>query len=510
MLTYGLKKGTKDVLLHIDSVANGLKCGCECPNCGCQLMAKNGGDVTKRGHKSHHFAHANGSEECGKGRMTALHIMAQNILSERKTILLPPYKGTYVQKEAQIKAFKKVIPEDFSKVEDIVLRPDCNCLPENPEAPTLWVEIYCRHKVDDVKKKKIKHRNQYCVEVDFRDLLDVDYTEDDVIRRLEEESGHKEWICCPVWDKEEEELCKRKVEADRLKREEELKHEQEVANAQSQLTDIVNAWYNGKTQNGSSVIQKIRDTKYDEEVNIYDILVPYNDYSEFIRKSPKDISGLKVFYELLHFYYSRVSRGDFRVIIFALNRLTRNRKELSAEGKIELEEWMSIRIIYLLCRAMKTYSGLNEGEEFKTCIKKYIDEPDFRNMILKLVSVYSRHVVGSKARNFGELTKEIIQSHPDLTKLYLTLVQSHEKDPNDYTLDGRDMLLELRKIANNNQIEANKYVEKILKTCYRFAFMYTPTAEPIPSISEPVGFNKELAGKNEGDLWRELNDKFQK
>ena len=194
MLTYGLKRGTKDVLMHIDSVPNGKSCDCECPHCHRPLIARNRGKK-----KEHHFAHASGAD-CGKGRMTALHIMAQNILKREKKVMLPEYRGKYVQKEAQIKFFKDVRLEEFCKVEDVGLRPDCNCIPENPEAPTLWVEIYCRHKVDDTKKKEIKDRNQYCVEVDFRDLLDEEYTEDDVIRRLEKESGHKEWICCPVWD----------------------------------------------------------------------------------------------------------------------------------------------------------------------------------------------------------------------------------------------------------------------------------------------------------------------
>ena len=196
MLTYGLKEGTKDVLLHIDDerVLKGKRCGCVCPNCKKPLVARRGKI------NQHHFAHAPECKPCGKGRMTALHIMAQNILKERKTILLPPYKKNYVNEEAQIKIFKDVKLEEFCKVEDTALRPDCNCISKNPEAPSLWVEIYCRHKVEEEKKEEIIKRNQYCVEVDFRDLLNEVYTVKDVIKRLESDSSHKEWICCPVWD----------------------------------------------------------------------------------------------------------------------------------------------------------------------------------------------------------------------------------------------------------------------------------------------------------------------
>ena len=55
MLTYGLKRGTKNELLHIDdaNVHNGLACDCLCPHCHHPLLAKNGGSKN-----THHFAHA--------------------------------------------------------------------------------------------------------------------------------------------------------------------------------------------------------------------------------------------------------------------------------------------------------------------------------------------------------------------------------------------------------------------------------------------------------------------
>lgn len=291
MLTYGLKKGTKDVLLHIDSVPNGKSCDCECPHCHHPLIARNYGKE-----KEHHFAHASGAD-CGKGRMTALHIMAQNILKERKTILLPPYKTNYVNEEAQTKIFKEVLLEEFCKVEDTALRPDCNCISKNPEAPTLWVEIYCRHKVDDLKRTEIIHRKQYCIEVDFRDLLNEVYTVKDVIKRLESDSSHKEWICCPVWDDENKRIINQAQEEHNR----EVRQRQEEENNQKLL---VEDWKKEQTPERTKKIIHIINSSQDSLDHfdlplIIKLLVPNDNWIDFFNKHPKTEAGREVFYAIV-------------------------------------------------------------------------------------------------------------------------------------------------------------------------------------------------------------------
>ena len=65
--------------VYIDDVPNGKKCECHCRECGGVLIARQG---RKR---IHHFAHFNGSERLNCS-MTALHLLAEEIILEEKRI----------------------------------------------------------------------------------------------------------------------------------------------------------------------------------------------------------------------------------------------------------------------------------------------------------------------------------------------------------------------------------------------------------------------------------------
>ena len=79
-LTYGLDSNGR--LVHVDDVLRGMACNCTCPGCGAPLIARKGEK------KQHHFAHANGAD-CAGARMTALHMLAQQIIEEEKQIRTP-------------------------------------------------------------------------------------------------------------------------------------------------------------------------------------------------------------------------------------------------------------------------------------------------------------------------------------------------------------------------------------------------------------------------------------
>ena len=87
-LRYALQRGTESHLRFVDDVPKGLKCNCVCPYCKADLIARQG---EKR---EHHFAHR-GDTDCKGARMTALHMLAQQILARDKKLMLPDYIGLY-------------------------------------------------------------------------------------------------------------------------------------------------------------------------------------------------------------------------------------------------------------------------------------------------------------------------------------------------------------------------------------------------------------------------------
>ena len=50
------------------------------------------------------------------------------------------------------------------------------------------------------------------------------------------------------------------------------------------------------------------------------------------------------------------------------------------------------------------------------------------------------------------------------------VIDSQDKFPNDYTLDGRDMISELRQYVAENDCNANEYVDNIMQECYGFVY----------------------------------------
>ena len=197
-LRYALFKGTTEGLHFVDNVPNGLKCNCVCPHCGKELVARNN-PLNKR---EHHFAHRGGAD-CKGARMTTLHKLAQEVIAAETKVMLPEYKKQFVQKEAELRTFEQVKLEAVCKIEDSTRRPDCIGY-NNNKNDCLWIEIYCRHKIGEIKREEIRRSNQACIEIDFSDILNTDYTEESVRERLLTCFEDREWICHPVWDKEEE------------------------------------------------------------------------------------------------------------------------------------------------------------------------------------------------------------------------------------------------------------------------------------------------------------------
>lgn len=173
-LTYAV--GAKGHLVHVDDVPNGEACGCTCPECRSKLIAKNKGQ-----HNQHHFAHVGGSD-CVGAVESALHLMAKEILSEGKKIMLPRYP----LQVGGVRLFQSIEVESYDK--ELSLRPDCV---GDTAGQKLWVEFKRSHEVDTDKAAKIKSAKIECVEIDINACpLDPFKMKE----FLEESSENRQWI----------------------------------------------------------------------------------------------------------------------------------------------------------------------------------------------------------------------------------------------------------------------------------------------------------------------------
>ena len=227
-LTYGLdENGT---LIHVDDAMRGKGCNCVCPDPQCKAKL-----VAKQGAKNKwHFAHDNGVD-CIGGRMTALHMLAQQIIQEEKKIITPWFKDYCEDKSKEI-YFESVLLEQRFKTAEINRRPDCVGIIKNGDNQyEVWIEIKVKHAIDEEKKKDIERLGAICMEVDLSDMLAEDYSKELITKRLVDSYKNRKWINYPQLfrknaivkqKKEEEERIKREQEKEKTRLEEERRQKQ--------------------------------------------------------------------------------------------------------------------------------------------------------------------------------------------------------------------------------------------------------------------------------------------
>ena len=157
-LIYALKDGD---IVSIDDVSSGKECGCVCPACGDELIARKG---EKR---MHHFAHRS-NEDCEYGYESSLHLAAKAILSRAKKMVIPPVYVEFPQsgKPKELLYPEKKIDIDYVKLEnrfdDII--PD---IVVDSGDEHFFIEIYVTHPIDDEKLKKLKEKKISTIEIDL-------------------------------------------------------------------------------------------------------------------------------------------------------------------------------------------------------------------------------------------------------------------------------------------------------------------------------------------------------
>lgn len=195
LLAYGLYV---DKLKHISEVENGLACNCVCPNCKCQLVAKNNPLNKKVGHFAHHSG-----KECEGAIETALHLLAKSILLKTKKLTTPKYHFDYdlanrksIFRPSQDLSFEKILLEKSVDINRDKIIPD---VIGELKGKQVYIEFANTHFIDDSKKTKLKNSGVVCIEIDLKgQLLD----EISLASFLNTDTPLKYWITNPKFDQE--------------------------------------------------------------------------------------------------------------------------------------------------------------------------------------------------------------------------------------------------------------------------------------------------------------------
>ena len=197
ILKYALDSGNR--LVHIETVPNGSNCGCICPCCHKELIAKNNGQI-----REIHFAHK--GDVCNAYYETTLHLLAKEIIKDYKTVMLPSYK---ILKAWRVR-FKEVEVEE--RKDNSSLQPDCVGITD--DGLRIHIEIFVTHKVDESKKEKIEKLGINCLEIHIPDDFPLDHEKlKDFIENTDE---GRIWINYPYGEEiirnQEQEIVKQEID----------------------------------------------------------------------------------------------------------------------------------------------------------------------------------------------------------------------------------------------------------------------------------------------------------
>ena len=230
-LQFGLRNNK---IIHISDIAEnerGISCDCVCPLCKTVLRAKLG-----YGKRQAHFAHSE-LVNCDDyaAQQTAIHLLAKDILANRKEIVLPSFEidesnGEYddirlsYEAEDGIRAnyvYSKPIRIKFDKI--VLEHKLGNIIPDiiiETKNKKLIIEIAVSHFVDDIKKEKIKDLNISALEIDISGYANQAYNRNLLERLIIDSIENKKWIFNTKYKRALAKLRKRnkKIVEDDLKR----------------------------------------------------------------------------------------------------------------------------------------------------------------------------------------------------------------------------------------------------------------------------------------------------
>jgi hypothetical protein len=193
-----------DGLVPITAVELGLACGCICPACGTQLVAK-------LRHRSPHFAHSPSERLCRYAPETVIHKLAKRALEKGGYLLVPAQEARHQGTTLRVRAERQLHIETARLEQwfhDII--PDVIA---SIRGRKLVVEVFVTHRCDADKIARIKARGLAAVEIDLRKVpRDApEHVIEDAIRS----TARRWWLHSPLAAKEGERLAAEALETQR-------------------------------------------------------------------------------------------------------------------------------------------------------------------------------------------------------------------------------------------------------------------------------------------------------
>ena len=153
-LVFSWAEDANGKMVHVDSVRQGLACGCTCPYCHERLMARHG-EI-----RAHGFAHC--SDNRGANLkicyMVIMYKLAEQIIQQEKKIKAPSYYGIFKERLLE---FKEVVVDDRFDREDN--QPDV--IATTADGTKYLIEFTFAYKVQH--KERIDYKDLNCIEIDL-------------------------------------------------------------------------------------------------------------------------------------------------------------------------------------------------------------------------------------------------------------------------------------------------------------------------------------------------------
>lgn len=201
-----------DEYVHISRVKRGLACGCICPGCRKELVARKG-EIA-----AHHFAHR-AELGCNYQPETSLHDYAKRLLVRQKNITLPASSVTVIDQSFG-RIFHDGFPAEVVEVRDAHLERKFEDVTPDVQVEAVsslyFIEVAVTHFVDREKRKKLRRMGIPTIEIDLS-TVPLDSSLEVIDAAVLNEMSRWKWAFHPREDE-----IRHQLELRRKKRQEEI------------------------------------------------------------------------------------------------------------------------------------------------------------------------------------------------------------------------------------------------------------------------------------------------